>query len=131
MGKRKEIKFLCKDGRTREGRQDGVMFWIRKDQKREQDGLPCYYVAANDTKGKGRTVFTGDHEYFTLEDAKELCQQIMAGEANLAERKARYAAGGQLYHEAHRLSVESLRERGMVEEVTTAMERRRQAHGRA
>ena len=92
MGKRKEIKFLCKDGQTREGRQDGVMFWIRKDQKREQDGLPCYYVAANDTKGKGRTVFTGDHEYFTLEDAKELCQQIMAGEANLAERKARNAA---------------------------------------
>ena len=92
MGKRKEIKFLCKDGQTREGRQDGVMFWIRKDQKREQDGLPCYYVAANDTKGKGRTVFTGDHEYFTLEGAKELCQQIMAGEANLAERKARYAA---------------------------------------
>lgn len=41
------------------------------------------------------------------------------------------AAGGQLYHEAHRLSVEGLRERGMVEEVTTAMERRRQAHGRA
>ena len=41
------------------------------------------------------------------------------------------AAGGQLYHEAHRLSVEGLRERGMVEEVTTAMERRRQGHGRA
>ena len=34
------------------------------------------------------------------------------------------AAGGQLYHEG-------LRECGMVEEVTTAMERRRQAHGRA
>ena len=31
------------------------------------------------------------------------------------------AAGGQLYHEAHRLSVEGLRERGMVEEVTTAV----------
>lgn len=92
MGKRKEIKFLCKDGQTREGRQDGVMFWIRKDQKREQDGLPCYYVAANDTKGKGRTVFTGDHEYFTLEEAKELCQQVMIGGANLEERKARYAA---------------------------------------
>ena len=30
------------------------------------------------------------------------------------------AAGGQLYHEAHRLSVDGLRERGMVEEVTTA-----------
>ena len=42
MGKRKEIKFLCKDGQTREGRQDGVMFWIRKDQKREQDGLPAF-----------------------------------------------------------------------------------------
>lgn len=39
--------------------------------------------------------------------------------------------GRQLYHEAHRLSVEGLRERGMVEEVTTAMERRRQEHGRA
>ena len=92
MGKRKEIKFLCKDGQTREGRQDGVMFWIRKDQKREQDGLPAFYVAANDIKGKGRTIYTAGHEYFTLEGAKELCQQIMAGEANLAERKARYAA---------------------------------------
>lgn len=92
MGKRKEIKFLCKDGQTREGRQDGVMFWIRKDQKREQDGLPAFYVAANDIKGKGRTIYTAGHEYFTLEGAKELCQQIMAGEANLAERKAKYAA---------------------------------------
>ena len=42
-----------------------------------------------------------------------------------------WTTDGQLYHEAHRLSVESLLERGMVEEVTTAMERRRQAHGRA
>lgn len=92
MGKRKEVKFMCKDGRTREGRQDGVMFWIRKDQKREQDGLPAFYVAANDIKGKGRTIYTAGHEYFTLEGAKELCQQIMAGEANLEERKARYAA---------------------------------------
>lgn len=92
MGKRKEIKFMCRDGRTFEGRQDGVLFWIRENRIRRQQGLPCYYVAANDTKGKGRTVFTGDHEYFTLEEAKELCQQIMAGEANLAERKARYAA---------------------------------------
>lgn len=92
MGKRKEIKFMCRDGRTFEGRQDSVLFWIRENQILRRRGLPCYYVAANDTKGKGRTVFTGDHEHFTLEGAKELCQQIMAGEANLAERKARYAA---------------------------------------
>ncbi len=92
MGKRKEIKFMCRDGRTFEGRQDGVLFWIRENQIRRQRGLPCYYVAANDTKGKGRTVFTGDHEYFTLEEAKELCQQVMIGGANLEERKARYAA---------------------------------------
>ena len=92
MGKRKEIKFMCRDGRTFEGRQDGVLFWIRENRILRQRGLPCYYVAANDTKGKGRTVFTGDHEHFTLEGAKELCQQIMAGEANLEERKARYAA---------------------------------------
>lgn len=92
MGKRKEIKFMCRDGRTFEGRQDGVLFWIRENQILRRRGLPCYYVAANDTKGKGRTVFTGDHEHFTLEGAKELCQQIMAGEVNLAERKARYAA---------------------------------------
>lgn len=72
--------------------QDGVLFWIRENQILRRRGLPCYYVAANDTKGKGRTVFTGDHEHFTLEGAKELCQQIMAGEANLGERKARYAA---------------------------------------
>ena len=94
MGKRKEIKFLCKDGQTREGRQDGVMFWIRKDQKREQVGLPAFYVAANDIKGKGRTIYTAGHEYFTLEGAKELCQQIMAGEANLAERKSQIRGGG-------------------------------------
>ena len=92
MGKRKEIKFMCRGGQTREGRQDGVMFWIRKDQKRAQDGLPAFYVAANDIKGKGRTIYTAGHEYFTLEGAKELCQQIMAGEANLEERKVRYAA---------------------------------------
>ena len=92
MGKRKEIKFMCRDGRTFEGRQDGVLFWIRENRIRRQQGLPCYYVAANDTKGKGRTVFTGDHEYFTLEEAKELCQQVMIGGANLEERKARYAA---------------------------------------
>ncbi len=92
MGKRKDIQFMCRDGRTFEGRQDGLLVWILENRIRRQQGLPCYYVAANDTKGKGRTVFTGDHEYFTLEDAKELCQQIMAGEANLAERKARYAA---------------------------------------
>ena len=89
---KKEIKFMCRDGRTFEGRQDGVLFWIRENQILRRRGLPCYYVAANDTKGKGRTVFTGDHEHFTLEGAKELCQQIMAGEANLGERKARYAA---------------------------------------
>lgn len=59
MGKRKEIKFMCRDGRTFEGRQDGVLFWIRENRFRRQQGLPCYYVAANDTKGKGRTVFTG------------------------------------------------------------------------
>ena len=66
MGKRKEIKFMCRDGRTFEGRQDGVLFWIRENQILRRRGLPCYYVAANDTKGKGRTVFTGDHEHFTL-----------------------------------------------------------------
>lgn len=49
-------------------------------------------MAANDIKGKGRTIYTAGHEYFTLEGAKELCQQIIAGEASLAERKARYAA---------------------------------------
>lgn len=38
--------------------------------------------------------------------------------------------GGQLYHEVHRLSVEGLRERGMVEEITTDMERRRATHER-
>ena len=92
MGKRKEIKFMCKDGRTLEGRQDGVRFWIRKDKMRERDGLPPFCVAANDTKGKGRTIFTSGHEYFTMEGAKEFCQQIMAGDAKLEERIAKYAA---------------------------------------
>ncbi len=58
MGKRKEIKFVCKGGQTLEGRQDGVRFWIRK-KPRGRPGTPVFSVAANDTKGKGRTVFTG------------------------------------------------------------------------
>lgn len=86
MGKRKEIKFLCRDGRTMEGRQDGVKFWIRKDTRRDQDGLPAYMVAAHDTKDRNRTINTGGHEYFTLEGAKEFCQQIMAGEIDLEAR---------------------------------------------
>lgn len=75
MGKRKEIKFMCRDGRTFEGRQDGVLFWIRENRILRQRGLPCYYVAANDTKGKGRTVFTGDHEHFTLEGQKNFASR--------------------------------------------------------
>lgn len=43
MGKRKEIKFMCRDGRTFEGRQDGVLFWIRENQILRRRGLPCYY----------------------------------------------------------------------------------------
>lgn len=58
-------------------------------------------------------------------------EQATANCEELAKAIHEITAGGQLYHEAHRLSVEGLRERGMVEEVTTAMERRRQAHGRA
>ena len=58
-------------------------------------------------------------------------EQATANCEELAKAIREMTAGGQLYHEAHRLSVEDLRERGMVEEVTTAMERRRQAHGRA
>ena len=64
-----------------------------------------------------------------LEQVAQIYLEIAAMDTH--ELETVDAAGGQLYHEAHRLSVEGLRERGMVEEVTTAMERRRQAHGRA
>lgn len=37
--------------------------------------------------------------------------------------------GSQLYYKAHTLSVDGLRDRGMVEEFTTAKERRRAANG--
>lgn len=69
------------------------------------------------------------------EELAKAIREITAGVLTTVNSFCRWiqqvAAGGQLYHEAHRLSVEGLRERGMVEEVTTAMERRRQAHGRA
>ncbi len=39
--------------------------------------------------------------------------------------------GKQISREVHHPTITALRERDMVEEVTTAMERRRQAHGEA
>ena len=87
MAKRKEIKFI-RDGSTLTGRQDGVIFYIREDRERAETCAPAYYVAAHDTKERGRGISTHNHLYFNLDGAKEFCQKIIAGEIDLEAMRA-------------------------------------------
>ena len=90
MAKRKEIKFK-REGRALTGRQDGVIFTINEDRARNPVGavpVPPYYVRAIDTKGLGRSINTHGLRYFDLDGAKEFCQQIMAGEADVEAMQA-------------------------------------------
>lgn len=91
MAKRKEIKFT-RDGRNLKGRQDGVIFYIREDKERAATCTTAYYVASHDTRELGRGISTHNHLYFHLDEAKEFCQKIIAGEIDLEAMRAEIAA---------------------------------------
>ncbi len=88
---RKEIKFRNDRG-SYEGRQDGVIYRIYADKTLLGTAAPAYTVTAYDTKEKGRTINTSGHTRFHLDEAKEFCQQIAAGEVNLERVRQQFAA---------------------------------------
>lgn len=91
MGKRKEIKFR-RNGRTYEGRQNGVIFRLYEGKDKIETCAPTYSVSAYDTKNEGREICTAGHRYFRLDTAKEFCQQIAAGEIDLETLREQFAA---------------------------------------
>ena len=92
MGKRKEIKWRRTGRRTLEGRQNGMEFRIYEDVYRAQETEKRFTVSEYDTKNMGRSISTAGHMDFTIDDAKELCQQIAAGEIDLEAMQQKFAA---------------------------------------
>ena len=89
MAKRKEIKWRREGRGTMTRRQDGIIFRIYRAWDlplREQT------VSCDDTKGNGRTINTAGYRKFTWEEAVEFCQAIVAGEINLEDLRAEFAA---------------------------------------
>jgi len=94
MSKRKEIKFR-RDYRELIGQQDGVVYRIYTDPMLDDNCTPACTVSAYDTKKQGRTISTAGYRTFHLADAKELCQQISAGEIDLEALRVQFAAEDQ------------------------------------
>ena len=89
--KRKEIKFQNVHGALR-GRQNGMEFWIYKDQDLATTCAPANFVVIYGKSNQPQKVSTGGHQYFHLDGAKEFCQQIAAGEIGLEDLQASYDA---------------------------------------
>ena len=89
MAKRKEIKWRREGRGTMTGRQDGIIFRIYHawDMPEREHTVSCH-----DTKGNGRTINTAGYRKFTWEEAVEFCQAIVAGEINLEDLRAEFAA---------------------------------------
>ena len=89
MAKRKEIKWRREGRGTMTGRQDGIIFRIYHawDMPEREHTVSCH-----DTKGAGRTINTAGYRKFTWEEAVEFCQAIVAGEINLEDLRAEFAA---------------------------------------
>ena len=89
MAKRKEIKWRREGRGTVTGRQDGIIFRIYHawDMPEREHTVSCH-----DTKGAGRTINTAGYRKFTWEEAVEFCQAIVAGEINLEDLRAEFAA---------------------------------------
>lgn len=92
MGKRKEIKWRRTGRRTLEGRQNGMEFRIYEDVYREQETEKRFTVSEYDTKNMGRSISTAGHMDFTIDDAKEFCQRIAAGEIDLVALQDQFNA---------------------------------------
>lgn len=89
MAKRKEIKWRREGRGTMIGRQNGIIFRIFHpwDAPGQVHVVSCY-----DTRDTGRTINTAGHRTFTWEEAVEFCQAIVAGEINLEDLRAEFAA---------------------------------------
>ena len=87
--KRKEIKWRREGRGTMTGRQDGIIFRIFHPW-----GAPeqVHIVSCHDTRDTGRTISTAGHRTFTWEEAVEFCQKIAAGEIDLENMRAEFAA---------------------------------------
>lgn len=89
MAKRKEIKWRWEARGTMIGRQNGIIFRIYHpwDMPEREHTVSCY-----DTKGSARTISTAGYRKFTWEEAVEFCQAIAAGEIDLEDLRAEFAA---------------------------------------
>ena len=89
MKNRKEIKFR-EDREGLIGRQNGIIFRIYEIPT--VDKIAPYIVSARSAVAPGTGLTTSGHRYFSLDEAKEFCQQIAAGEIKLEELQAAYDA---------------------------------------
>ena len=87
--KRKEIKWRREGRGTMAGRQDGIIFRIFHPWDAPEQG---HTVSCYDTRGTGREISTAGYREFTWEEAVEFCQKIAAGEINLEDLRAEFAA---------------------------------------
>lgn len=91
MAKRKEIKFQDRHGALR-GRQNGMEFWIRKDELQTKGGKQRYFVTVYPESNAPQQISTGGRQDFDLAGAMEFCQKIAAGEIKLEDLQAAYDA---------------------------------------
>ena len=114
MAKRKEIKWRWEARGTMIGRQNGIIFRIYHpwDMPEREHTVSCY-----DTKGSARTISTAGYRKFTWEEAVEFCQAIAAGEIDLEDLRAEFAAiEAERERQALRKAVEEAKEfRGHLE----------------
>ena len=114
MGKRKEIKWPWEARGTMIGRQNGIIFRIYHpwDMPEREHTVSCY-----DPKGPARTISTAGYRKFTWEEAVEFCQAIAAGEIDLEDLRAEFAAiEAERERQALRKAVEEAKEfRGHLE----------------
>lgn len=87
--KRKEIKWRREGHGTMTGRQDGIIFRIFHPWDAPEQ---VHTVSCHDTRDTGRTISTVGHRTFTWEAAVEFCQKIAAGEIDLENLRAEFAA---------------------------------------
>ena len=71
------------------GRQDGIIFRIFHQWDAPEQ---VHTVSCHDTRDTGRTISTVGHRTFTWEAAVEFCQKIAAGEIDLENLRAEFAA---------------------------------------
>lgn len=83
----REIKFRDHCGDL-VGRQNGMMFIIRTEPGVIAD-TPAHWVTVV-PGGEAPNFSTVGHQYFHLDEAKEFCRKIAAGEIDLAVLRARY-----------------------------------------